>query len=94
MDAQKVNEYFAMVEEAWKLSDEAREFIKQSQNPDNPMDYWVNVFSRSSLVDVQKTQREGGNPLARIYLNSPYGLQWRAEYKDWIPFRHGDIKFN
>ena len=86
-------DYYALVEEAIKLSNVAREYTKQAKSPADPNEYWANVFVKSPLVDLARTQREGGNPVTRIFLNSPYGLQWRPEYKDWIPFRHGEIKF-
>ena len=41
-------------------------------------------------MDIPKCQQHQDNP-PKVYLNTPYGLQYRPEYNDWIPFRHGDI---
>jgi hypothetical protein len=80
---------FEQVEEAWTLSDTARDMVK---NASGPVDLWAELFSKSPLVDVERTQREGGNPMTKIFLKSPYGLQFRPDHKDWIPFRHGEVK--
>lgn len=91
MAEQQKIDYFAMVEQAWDLSDQAREFAKNAGRELQPNDYWEPIFSKSGLVDVARTQREGGNPLQRIFFSNPYGLQYRNDHKDWIPFRHGEI---
>lgn len=83
---------YEQVQEAFKLSDVARDYVKRAGRDVPIEEIWAQVFSTSPLVDVERTQREGGNPLAKIFLKSPYGLQFRAEYKDWIPFRHGEVK--
>lgn len=83
---------YEQVEEAWSLSDAARDYAKEAGRPVPIEEYWEKIFSVSPLVDVERTQREGGSPLTRIFLKSPYGLQWRPEYEDWIPFRHGEVK--
>lgn len=82
---------FEQVEEAWQLSDDARDWAKASGRDPAREEYWAEIFSRSPLVDVERTQAEGGQPPERIFLKSPYGLQWRPDHKDWIPFRHGEI---
>ena len=86
--------YYEQVEEAWQLSDTAREYAKNAGRELSPMDYWEPIFKTSPLVDIERTQREGGNPLQRIFLKSPYGLQYRLDHKDWIPFRHGELDLN
>jgi hypothetical protein len=84
-------DYYAMVEDAWNLSDAAREFAKTAGRELAQDDYWEPVFASHALVDVERTKKEGGQPLARIFLKSPYGLQYRTDHKDWIPFRHAEI---
>jgi hypothetical protein len=83
---------YEQVEEAWQLSDSAREHAKSAGAELLTADYWAAIFSTSPLVDVERTQAEGGDPPTRIFLKSPYGLRWRPEEKDWIPFRHGPIE--
>ena len=84
-------DYYAMVEDAWNLSDAAREHAKNAGRELAQDEYWDAVFAANALVDVERTKREGGQPLARIFLKSPYGLQYRTDHKDWIPFRHAEI---
>ena len=48
------------------------------------------IFLPSGQMDIPKCQQHQDNP-PKVYLNTPYGLQYRPEYNDWIPFRHGDI---
>lgn len=82
---------FEQVEECWELIDKARDYAKgQAQKPD-PAEYWDRLFRTSDQVDVERSLREGGSPPTRVFLKSPYGLQWRPEYSDWIPFRHGNV---
>lgn len=83
---------YEQVQEAFKLSDVAREYAKNAGRDVPAGEYWSAVFATAPLVDVERTQREGGNPLAKVFLKSPYGLQYRMEYKDWIPFRHGEVQ--
>lgn len=85
-------DYWNMVEEAWNLSDEARELAKNESQDLTPEAYWEHLFSKSAIVDVERTKRDGGSPLSRVFLKSPYGLQYRPDFKDWIPFRHGEVK--
>jgi hypothetical protein len=82
---------YEQVQEAWTLVDAATEFAKTLGRSPEPNEYWQSVFASSPLVDVTRTQSEGGNPLSRIFLKSPYGLQYRQDHKDWIPFRHGPV---
>ena len=49
------------------------------------------LISSGSVVGPRwKTQKESGNP-PKVFLKSPYGLQYRPDHKDWIPFRHGPV---
>jgi hypothetical protein len=82
---------YEQVEEAWALSDAARDYARDAGREPSRDDYWKDVFSGSPLVDVERSLREGGDAPEKVYLTSPYGLQWRADHKDWIPFRHGEI---
>lgn len=85
-----VDEYMAMVEQAWDLSDKAREYCKNA-NREVPLQEVVDtIFLPSGQVDIEKTRNESGDP-PKIFLTTPYGLQYRPEYKDWIPFRHGHV---
>lgn len=85
---------YEQVEEAWDLIDKAMKHKEQAGKDLAPDEYWDSVFAGSTLVDVDRTRVEGGKPLAKVFLKSPYGLQFRAEYMDWIPFRHGDVKLD
>lgn len=83
--------YFDMVEEAWRLSDAARQYAAKAAREVNPDEIWEKVFAPSPTVDGERTRREGGAPVTTVFLKSPYGLRYRADLKDWIPFRHGPI---
>ena len=83
---------YEQVEEAWQLSETARDRAATLGTDPSPAAYWAALFSTSELVDVERTLSEGGDPPIRIFLKSPYGLRWRVEEKDWIPFRHGPIE--
>jgi hypothetical protein len=88
-----VDYYMELVEQAWGLSDAAREYCK-SAGRDVPMQEVLDkIFLPSGLVDIEKTRQQSGSP-PKVFLKSPYGLQYRPDYKDWIPFRHGDVKFD
>lgn len=90
MSEEATNKYYALVEEAWGLSDAAREYVKNAGREVPNQELVDKVFLPSGQVDIEKTQKESGNP-PKIFLNSPYGLQYRPEHKDWIPFRHGPV---
>jgi hypothetical protein len=90
VEPKTVDEAFALVEQAWKLSDEGRDYVKRANREVPPQEIVEKVFLPSGLVDVARTQKEGGNP-PKVFLESPYGLQYRPEQKDWIPFRHGPL---
>lgn len=85
---------YEAVEAAWALADAAHSKQNEQSAPLSLEAWWEQVFSSSDLVDVERTQREGGNPPVKVFLKSPYGLQYREEHKDWIPFRHGDVKID
>ena len=90
MSEEATNKYYAMVEEAWGVSDAAREYVKNAGREVPNQELVDKVFLPSGQVDIEKTQKESGNP-PKIFLKSPYGLQYRPEHKDWIPFRHGPV---
>lgn len=82
---------YDQVEDAWGLIDQANKY-KEDMGYDLPSDdYWEPVFASSPLVDVERTKAEGGDPLKEVYLRSPYGLRFRTDHMDWVPFRHGDV---
>jgi len=84
-------DYFSNLEEAWLLSEAARDYVKAAGRPVDTDELWNTVFSPSPLVDIGKTQREGGRPLQQIFLKTPYALQYRPNENDWIPFRYAHI---
>jgi hypothetical protein len=84
-------DYFEMVEDAWSLSDSVRSYIKNAGHAVDVEEVWEKVFALSPLVDLVRSRNEGGSPLSRIFLKSPYGLYYRADSQDWIPFRHTEI---
>ena len=90
VNTETVNKYYPLVEQAWELSTKAREYVKNAGAEVPNQELFDKVFLPSGLVDVEKTQKESGNP-PKIFLNSPYGLYYRPEHKDWIPFRHGPV---
>jgi hypothetical protein len=78
--------------EAWRLCDASREYVKKA-GCEVPLQEMIDkVFMPSSLVDVERTKSEGGNPPTKVFLRSPYGVEYRADTKNWIPFRHGEVK--
>ena len=84
-------DYYAMVEEAWQLSDAARDYVKNAGREVDNAELWDKLFAASPLIDLERTRAEGGQPLQKIFFKNPYGLQYRADHKDWIPFRHGAL---
>ena len=85
--------YYNMIEEAWSLSEAALLHVKGAGRAVDAAELWTDLFSRSPLVDLDKTRQEGRNSFIKIFLKSPYGIQYRAECNDWVPFRHGAIDF-
>lgn len=82
--------YYDMVENSWQLSDAARDYAQKAGRAVEPAEFWEKVFVTSPIVDRDRTLKESPN-LDRIFLKSVYGLQYRADHKDWIPFRHGPV---
>ena len=78
--------------EAWNLCDASREYGQKAGRDVGVQEMVDKVFLPSSLVDVERTQRESGNAPTRIFLKSLYGVQFHPETKSWIPFRHGEVK--
>ena len=85
--------YYQLVEDAWQLSESALRYVKDAQREVGIAELWAEIFSQSPLVDLERTRQEGGSPPTRVFLKSPYGIQYRAEQKDWLPFRHGPVDF-
>jgi hypothetical protein len=83
-------DYFQMVEEAWKVSEAVKEYVKNAGREVTLQEIFDKVFVPTGLVDIAKTQKESGNP-PRVFFKNPYGLAYRPEHQDWIPFRHGEI---
>ena len=80
----------AMINKAWDLSNLVRECVK-TEGREVPIQEAVETyFLPSGLIDIDKTNKESGSP-PKVFFTNPYGLQYRPEYKDWIPFRHGAI---
>ena len=84
-------DYFQMVEDAWDLSDAARAYVASAGRDVDLDEVWEKIFSASPLVDAAKTRNEGGTASGRIFLKSHYGLRYRQDTKDWIPFRHAPV---
>lgn len=90
--SEAVLKYFAMVQEAWKICLQANEYVKNAGREVPLQEMMDKVFLPSGQVDMEKTQKEGGSP-PKVFFTTPYGLQYRPESKDWIPFRHGPVSF-
>jgi hypothetical protein len=81
-----------MMWEAWKLCDASREYAKKAGRDVPAQEMVEKVFLPSHLVDAERTKRESGNAPTKIFLKSPYGIQYYPDSKNWIPFRHGEVK--
>jgi len=90
MTEDKKPDYMAMVNQAWDLSNLVRECVKNEGREVPIQEAVEKFFLPSGLIDIHKTNRESGSP-PKVFFTNPYGLQYRPEYKDWIPFRHGPI---
>ncbi len=82
--------YFPMVEQAWDVSKAASEYAKSVDREVPFQEMMEKVFLPSGLVDVEKTQKESGEP-PKVFFKNPYGLEYRPANKNWIPFRHGPL---
>jgi hypothetical protein len=78
--------------EAWNLCDASREYSKKAGRDVPPQEMMEKIFRPSSLVDEERTKREGS--ATKIFLMSPYGVEYRPDVKNWIPFRHGQVTVN
>jgi hypothetical protein len=80
------------LEEAWDLCDRTREYEKEAGREMSVKEMLERVILMSPLVDIERTKREAGEkPLTRVFLKSPYGIEYRPNVKNWIPFRHGAV---
>jgi len=84
--------YIDMVDEAWKIAEQAQNYTQTLGHEPSTQEVYEKVFLPTGIVDATKTTKEGGNPLLKVFFNNPYGLQYRPDHKNWIPFRHGDLK--
>jgi hypothetical protein len=84
--------YIDMVEDAWKVSYQVRDYVQAEKREVSNEEIFEKIFSTCPDLDLDKTQKEGGKPLVKIFFKNPYGLQYRPAQKDWIPFRHGELK--
>ena len=76
--------------EAWKLCDASREYTQKAGREVSPQEMVEKIFRPSSLIDEERTKQHGSP--TKLYLKSPYGIEYRPDVKNWIPFRHGEIK--
>jgi hypothetical protein len=83
---------FEHLEEAWRLCDATREYV-QKAGREIPMEETLEkIILISPLVDIDRTKREAGTKTpTRVFLKSPYGVEYRPNVKNWIPFRHGPV---
>ncbi|CAA7627338.1 conserved hypothetical protein [Candidatus Terasakiella magnetica] len=81
---------YEQVEQAWTLIEAARDFVEKAGREVTLQEVFDTVFLPTGLVDIPKTQQLMGDP-PKIFLTSPYGLQFRPASNDWIPFRHGPV---
>jgi hypothetical protein len=84
--------YIDMVDEAWKIAEQAQNYVNTLGKEVSTHEILEHVFLPTGVVDTEKTAKEGGSPLLKVFFKNPYGLQYRPEHKNWIPFRHGEIK--
>jgi hypothetical protein len=85
---------FEQVQQAWELCSQASEYAQKAAYPVNQYEIIEKIFKSSPLVDWNRTNKEsGGNPNPqKIYLKSPYGIEFNSQTKNWIPFRHEEVK--
>jgi hypothetical protein len=84
---------FEQVEAAWRLCDRIREHSVKEGREIPIQEALDKLILASPEIDVERTRREAkSNPITRVYLKSPYGIEYREVSKAWVPFRHGEIK--
>ena len=86
MSEAEIRDLYPLVEQAWGLSEAASNYVKNAGREVPLQEVVDKVFLPSGLVDVQKTQKESGNP-PKIFLKSIYGLEYRPANNNWIPIR-------
>ena len=77
------------LEQTWDLAMTVNDLPEEDRS--NTSKAWENHFKPSELVDVSRTEAEGGATPLKVFCTNIYGLQYNGETKYWIPFRHGDI---
>jgi hypothetical protein len=81
------------VEAAWRLCDRIRELGVKESREISIQEALDNFILVSPEVDLERTRHETKtNPITRVYLKTPYGIEYREATKNWVPFRHADIK--
>jgi hypothetical protein len=80
----------ALVEQAWELSEKARNYTEEANREVSAVELFEKVFMPSGLVDIEQTKAQGEG-LEKIFFKSPYGLEFKADINAWIPFRHSQL---
>jgi hypothetical protein len=78
------------MQEAWRLCDASREYAQNAGRDVPPQEMIEKIFRASNLIDEERTERDGSP--TKLFLKSPYGIEYRPDLKNWFPFRHGEIK--
>ncbi len=85
---------FEDVEAAWRICDQTREYSAKEGREIPIQEMLDKIILQSPLVDIERTKRESKTDLlTKVYLKSAYGIEYRDSTKNWIPFRHGPVKF-
>ncbi len=83
---------FEQVEAAWRLCDQTREYSAKEGREVTVQEMLDKIILVSPEVDLERTRREAKTaPITKVYLKSPYGIEYRQETETWTPFRHGSI---
>jgi hypothetical protein len=83
---------FEQLEEAWQLCDRTRKYAEEAGREISIEEMLDKVILVSPLVDIERTKREAGTkPLTRVFLRSSFGIEYRPNVKNWVPFRHGPV---
>ena len=79
------------LEKTWDLAMKVNDLAIEERA--GPSKSWVDHFKGEALVDVNRTESElnAENPLIKVYCNNIYGLQYNADTKYWVPFRHSEV---